>query len=155
MEQFLLHLKDSIIYGVDISKEALKIANKNKQSLSLKNVHFFESDIFSNIKDKDFDVIVSNPPYIDEKDMKSLEKELYFEPQNALYGGKDGLYFYKKIIESANDYLKNDGILAFEIGYNQKKSIFDMLKGKNFKILFSKRDFSNFDRIIVAKKENI
>ena len=87
--------------------------------------------------------------------MKSLEKELYFEPQNALYGGKDGLYFYKKIIESANDYLKNDGILAFEIGYNQKESIFDMLKGKNFKILFSKRDFSNFDRIIVAKKENI
>lgn len=149
------NLKDSIIYGVDISKEALKVANKNKQSLSLKNVHFFESDIFSNIKDKDFDVIVSNPPYIDEKDMKSLEKELYFEPQNALYGGKDGLYFYKKIIESANDYLKNDGILAFEIGYNQKESIFDMLKGKNFKILFSKRDFSNFDRIIVAKKENI
>ena len=95
------NLKKSYVYGIDINKEAIKLSNKNKEKLNLKNVDFFESDIFSNIKEKNFDIIVSNPPYIDEIDMKTLEKELSFEPQNALYGGKDGLFFYKKIISGS------------------------------------------------------
>ena len=65
------NLKKSYVYGIDINKEAIKLSNKNKEKLNLKNVDFFESDIFSNIKEKNFDIIVSNPPYIDEIDMKT------------------------------------------------------------------------------------
>lgn len=146
------NLKKSYVYGIDINKEAIKLSNKNKEKLNLKNVEFFESDIFSNIKEKNFDIIVSNPPYIDEVDMKTLEKELSFEPQNALYGGKDGLFFYKKIISGSLDYLSTNGVLAFEIGYNQMKIISNLLIENGFEILLQKKDFAGFDRIIIGKR---
>ena len=146
------NLKKSYVYGIDINKEAIKLSNKNKEKLNLKNVEFFESDIFSNIKEKNFDIIVSNPPYIDEVDMKTLEKELSFEPQNALYGGKDGLFFYKKIISGSLDYLSANGVLAFEIGYNQMKIISNLLIENGFEILLQKKDFADFDRIIIGKR---
>ena len=146
------NLKKSYVYGIDINKEAIKLSNKNKEKLNLKNVDFFEGDIFSNIKEKNFDIIVSNPPYIDEIDMKTLEKELSFEPQNALYGGKDGLFFYKKIISGSLDYLSANGVLAFEIGYNQMKIISNLLIENGFEILLQKKDFAGFDRIIIAKR---
>ena len=146
------NLKKSYVYGIDINKEAIKLSNKNKEKLNLKNVDFFESDIFSNIKEKNFDIIVSNPPYIDEIDMKTLEKELSFEPQNALYGGKDGLFFYKKIISGSLDYLSENGVLAFEIGYNQMKIISNLLIENGFEILLQKKDFAGFDRIIIGKR---
>lgn len=146
------NLKKSYVYGIDINKEAIKLSNKNKEKLNLKNVDFFESDIFSNIKEKNFDIIVSNPPYIDEIDMKTLEKELSFEPQNALYGGKDGLFFYKKIILGSLDYLSANGVLAFEIGYNQMKIISNLLIENGFEILLQKKDFAGFDRIIIGKR---
>lgn len=146
------NLKKSYVYGIDINKEAIKLSNKNKEKLNLKNVDFFESDIFSNIKEKNFDIIVSNPPYIDEIDMKTLEKELSFEPQNALYGGKDGLFFYKKIISGSLDYLSVNGVLAFEIGYNQMKIISNLLIENGFEILLQKKDFAGFDRIIIGKR---
>ena len=122
------------------------------ESVNLKNVNFFESDIFSNVKEKDFDIIVSNPPYIDEAEMKTLERELSFEPQNALYGGKDGLFFYREIIENSLEYLSEMGVLAFEIGYNQMEVISEMLIEKGFKILVAKKDFAGFDRILIAKR---
>ena len=146
------NLKKSYVYGIDINKEAIKLSNKNKEKLNLKNVDFFESDIFSNIKEKNFDIIVSNPPYIDEIDMKTLEKELSFEPKNALYGGKDGLFFYKKIISGSLDYLSANGVLAFEIGYNQMKIISNLLIENGFEILLQKKDFAGFDRIIIGKR---
>ena len=146
------NLKKSYVYGIDINKEAIKLSNKNKEKLNLKNVEFFESDIFSNIKEKNFDIIVSNPPYIDEVEMKTLEKELSFEPQNALYGGKDGLFFYEKIISGSLDYLSANGVLAFEIGYNQMKIISNLLIENGFEILLQKKDFAGFDRIIICKR---
>jgi len=146
------NLKKSYVYGIDINKEAIKLSNKNKEKLNLKNVDFFESDIFSNIKEKNFDIIVSNPPYIDEIDMKTLEKELSFEPQNALYGGKDGLFFYREIIENSLDYLSEKGVMAFEIGYNQMEIISNLLIENGFEILLQKKDFAGFDRIIIGKR---
>lgn len=146
------NLKKSYVYGIDINKEAIKLSNKNKEKLNLKNVDFFEGDIFSNIKEKNFDIIVSNPPYIDEIDMKTLEKELSFEPQNALYGGKDGLFFYREIIINSLDYLSANGVLAFEIGYNQMEIISNLLIENGFEILIAKKDFAGFDRIIIAKR---
>lgn len=100
-------MKFSKIFGVDISEKAIELSKKNKKKLGIKNVNFILSDMFSNLDEKNFDIIVSNPPYIDKEDMKTLAKELSFEPKNALYGGEDGLYFYREIIKRANDYLNN------------------------------------------------
>lgn len=146
------NLANSYIYGIDISEDALILSKKNKDKLGLKNVEFFRSDIFSNVNDNNFDIIVSNPPYIDEVDMKTLEKELSFEPQNALYGGKDGLFFYREIITNSLNYLSDKGILAFEIGYNQMEDISNLLIDNGFEILIQEKDFAGFDRIIIAKR---
>ena len=146
------NLANSYIYGIDISEDALILSKKNKDKLGLKNVEFFRSDIFSNVNDNNFDIIVSNPPYIDEVDMKTLEKEISFEPQNALYGGKDGLFFYREIITNSLNYLSDKGILAFEIGYNQMEDISNLLIDNGFEILIQEKDFAGFDRIIIAKR---
>ena len=84
--------------------------------------------------------------------MKTLEKELSFEPQNALYGGKDGLFFYREIITNSLNYLSDKGILAFEIGYNQMEDISNLLIDNGFEILIQEKDFAGFDRIIIAKR---
>ena len=146
------NLEKSYIYGIDISKEAIILSKRNKEKLNLQNVFFFESDIFSNVSEQNFDIIVSNPPYIDEVEMKTLEKELSFEPQNALYGGKDGLFFYREIINNSLYFLSEKGVLAFEIGYNQMEIISNLLIEKGFEILLQKKDFAGFDRIIIAKR---
>lgn len=143
------NLKDSKVIGVDISKNAIDLANENKIKLNINNVEFKESDIFSNIKEK-FDIIVSNPPYINKKDFEKLDKKLYYEPQNALYGGEDGLYFYKKIIKNAKNFLNKNGKIYLEIGYDQKDSISNLLEEYGYKQIKSYKDFNDFDRIIKA-----
>lgn len=143
------NLKDSKIIGVDISKNAIDLANENKIKLNINNVEFKESDIFSNIEEK-FDIIVSNPPYINKEDFEKLDKKLYYEPQNALYGGEDGLYFYKKIIKNAKNFLNKNGKIYLEIGYDQKDSISDLLEEYGYKQIKSYKDFNDFDRIIKA-----
>ena len=143
------NLKDSKIIGVDISKNAIDLANENKIKLNINNVEFKESDIFSNIDEK-FDIIVSNPPYINKEDFEKLDKKLYYEPQNALYGGEDGLYFYKKIIKNAKNFLNKNGKIYLEIGYNQKDSISNLLEEYGYKQIKSYKDFNDFDRIIKA-----
>lgn len=143
------NLKDSKIIGVDISKKAIDLANENKIKLNINNVEFKESDIFSNIDEK-FDIIVSNPPYINKEDFEKLDKKLYYEPQNALYGGEDGLYFYKKIIKNAKNFLNKNGKIYLEIGYDQKDSISNLLEEYGYKQIKSYKDFNDFDRIIKA-----
>lgn len=143
------NLKDSKVIGVDISKNAIDLANENKIKLNINNVEFKESDIFSNIKEK-FDIIVSNPPYINKKDFEKLDKKLYYEPQNALFGGEDGLYFYKKIIKNAKNFLNKNGKIYLEIGYDQKDSISNLLEEYGYKQIKSYKDFNDFDRIIKA-----
>lgn len=143
------NLKDSKIIGVDISKNAIDLANENKIKLNINNVEFRESDIFSNIDEK-FDIIVSNPPYINKEDFEKLDNKLYYEPQNALYGGEDGLYFYKKIIKNAKNFLNRNGKIYLEIGYDQKDSISNLLEEYGYKQIKSYKDFNDFDRIIKA-----
>lgn len=143
------NLKDSKILGIDISKDAIDLANENKIKLNINNVNFIESDIFSNIKEK-FDLIVSNPPYINKKDFDNLDEKLSYEPQNALYGGEDGLDFYKEIIKNAKNFLNKNGKIYLEIGYNQKEPIIKLLKEYGYKNIESYKDFNDFDRIIKA-----
>lgn len=143
------NLKDSKIIGVDISKNAIDLANENKIKLNINNVEFKESDIFSNIDEK-FDIIVSNPPYINKEDFEKLDNKLYYEPQNALFGGEDGLYFYKKIIKNAKNFLNKNGKIYLEIGYDQKDSISNLLEEYGYKQIKAYKDFNDFDRIIKA-----
>ena len=145
------NLKDSLVIGSDIEDKAISLAIENKDLLAIKNVDFIKSDLFENIDGK-FDLIVSNPPYINKVDYKNLDKELFYEPKSALYGGVDGLDFYRQIIKEASNYLNDGGHLIFEIGYDQKDEINDLLKNENFIKIKNIKDFNDFDRFIIAQK---
>ena len=110
------------VVASDISEEAIKVSKENAQSHDA-TIKFIQSDIFNNIADK-FDIIVSNPPYIDRKDEVTMQDNvLKYDPHLALFAEEEGMYFYRKIIEQANDYLNENGVIFFEIGYDQKDKI--------------------------------
>ena len=110
------------VIASDISEEALEIAKENSQSHDA-TIKFIKSDIFNHINDR-FDIIVSNPPYIDRKDEVTMQDNvLKYDPHLALFAEEEGMYFYRKIIEQANDYLNENGVMFFEIGYDQKDKI--------------------------------
>ena len=110
------------VIASDISEEAIEVAKENAQSHDA-TIKFIKSDIFNNIDDK-FDIIVSNPPYIDRKDEVTMKDNvLKYDPHLALFAEEEGMYFYRKIIEQANDYLNENGVMFFEIGYDQKDKI--------------------------------
>ena len=110
------------VVASDISEEAIKVSKENAQSHDA-TIKFIQSDIFNNIADK-FDIIVSNPPYIDRKDEVTMQDNvLKYDPHLALFAEEEGMYFYRKIIEQANDYLNENGVMFFEIGYDQKDKI--------------------------------
>ena len=110
------------VIASDISEEAIKVAKENAKSHDA-TIKFVKSDIFNNIDDK-FDIIVSNPPYIDRKDEVTMQDNvLKYDPHLALFAEEEGMYFYRKIIEQANDYLNENGVMFFEIGYDQKDKI--------------------------------
>lgn len=142
----------------DISYDALEIAQKNSAEVTgdIQNnkIKIIQSDLFEKIEEK-FDIIVSNPPYIETKTIQTLDKEVQMEPRIALDGGEDGLDLYRRIIKEAYKYLYNNGILALEIGYNQKDRVINLLKESNmYKEIYSKKDLSNIDRIIVCRKRS-
>ena len=110
------------VVASDISAEAIEVAKENAQTHNA-DIRFIQSDIFNNIDDK-FDVIVSNPPYIDRKDEVTMQNNvLNYDPHLALFAEEEGMYFYRKIIEQANDYLNKNGVIFFEIGHDQKEKI--------------------------------
>lgn len=138
------------IFLSDISEKALEVARKNSEKLEVKT-NIIKSNLFENINEK-FDIIVSNPPYIETNVIETLAKDVQNEPNIALDGGDDGLYFYKKIANESKRYLEENGILALEIGYNQKINVMEILKKEGYKNIYSKKDYGNNDRIIIARK---
>jgi len=136
----------------DISKEALEIAKKNSVNNGvIDKCHFLSSDMFEDIQEK-FDIIVSNPPYIKTEVIKQLDKEVQNEPHLALDGGEDGLNFYRVIAQNAPKYLNKDGILALEIGYDQKEEVIKLLEEEDkYTDIYCKKDLGNNDRIVVCK----
>ncbi len=155
------------ITASDISKEALQIAKKNNNSNNT-NIKFVLSDLFAefennfnkeesdkiknyNINKEQFDIIVSNPPYIKSETIKQLSKQVQNEPILALDGGKDGLDFYKKIISEAYKYIKNNGYLCLEIGFDQKDDVLSIMKEysqyEKVKVL---KDLSGNDRCVIC-----
>lgn len=140
------------VYASDISDKALEIAKYNSKKNSA-NVKFILSNLFENINDIDFDIIVSNPPYITKEEMQQLEMQVKKEPEIALYGGIDGLDFYKRITKEAVEHLKIGGYLLFEIGYKQKEAVMEILEQNKFKNIRCVKDFNNLDRVIIGEKE--
>lgn len=139
------------VTAVDISPLALEVARKNAE-LNQVDVEFVLSDLFENMENRQFDFIVSNPPYIESAEIDRLMPEVRFhEPILALDGGRSGVDFYEKIIERSNKFLKPNGKLFFEIGYNQGESIAKLMKNK-FKNICVYKDYSNNDRVVVGEK---
>ncbi len=146
----------------DISDRALETAASNAGLNQVKSVKFIKSDMLENLKGtfgkKKFDMIISNPPYIEREVIKTLEPEVRdHEPNMALDGGEDGLDFYRIIAEKAADHLKKDGILMLEIGYNQREAVKDLLRESDrFDRIVGLTDLAGQDRIVVAllKKED-
>lgn len=140
----------------DISEKALMVAKQNAEQNNLQ-VDFVVSNLFDNINGE-FDLIVSNPPYIKTDVIGTLDPEVrFFEPTIALDGGKDGLDFYRKIAENAKNHLKIGGILAFEIGFDQKESVTEILtncKTAVFEDIRCLQDLEKNDRMIFAKLSN-
>lgn len=136
----------------DISLKALEVAKVNVKKYNCDNVKIIYSDLFDNIQER-FDIIISNPPYIETETIKTLNKDVQKEPILALDGGCDGLVVYKKIINKAYDYLENGGYLALEIGYNQKQAVINLLENSNkYKEIYSKKDLFGNDRIVVCRR---
>ena len=133
------------VVASDISEEAIEVAKENAQFHDV-IIKFIKSDIFNNIDDK-FDIIVSNPPYIDRKDEVTMQDNvLKYDPHLALFAEEEGMYFYRKIIEQAKDYLKENGVMFFEIGYDQKDKIIKLSK-KNGYLAQVYKDINNRDRM--------
>lgn len=147
------YIENSEITAVDISEKALGIAKRNAKINKVENkITFVKSDLFNNLANNKFDIIVSNPPYIKKQTIKTLEKQVQKEPLIALDGGEDGLDFYKKIIKNAYIFLKYNGYLCFEIGYDQKQEVIDLIvKEEKYINAYSKKDLYDNDRIVITK----
>ncbi|MDP3732362.1 MAG: peptide chain release factor N(5)-glutamine methyltransferase [Candidatus Omnitrophota bacterium] len=142
------------ITAIDISENAIKIAKQNALLNNVK-VNFLTSDLFSNyeLRTTNYELIISNPPYIPTQEIETLQPEVKYEPYMALDGGKDGLNFYRRIIDKASRYLKKGGFLIMEMGFNQKDAIKNIFqKSGYFQIIESIKDYNNMDRVIIAKK---
>ena len=140
------------IFAVDISSEALKIAQINAYNHKVnERIKFIQSDWFSNVGEGRYDYIVSNPPYVDYNEKSVAIGTRLFEPKLALYANDNGLAAYKAIINSASSYLKDGGKLLFEIGYNQRDKVLDILRECGFTDIFTKKDLAGHDRVIIAQ----
>ncbi|MBQ9103496.1 MAG: peptide chain release factor N(5)-glutamine methyltransferase [Clostridia bacterium] len=136
------------VCAVDISENALELAKENAV-LNDADIEFVKSDMFSELLDRKFNLIVSNPPYINKEDMQNLQKEVKdFEPSLALYGGEDGLDFYRIIAKNAKNYLEEKGVLIMECGIGQAEIIKEMLT--DFRLVEIIKDYENIDRIVRA-----
>ena len=147
------YIPNSKLTGVDISSKALRIAKLNARNNNVEDrITFISSNLFDNVPEEKYDIIVSNPPYIKSKIIKTLNKDVQNEPKIALDGGFDGLDFYRKIIKKADEYLKFGGFLCLEIGFDQREEVMKLIEEEGkFQNTYSKKDLYDNDRIVITK----
>ena len=147
------YLENVQLTALDISGKALDIAIANAKNNHVQNkITFVESNLFQNLGQEKYDMIVSNPPYIRRKEIESLDREVKKEPRLALDGGEDGLDFYREIIDRGYEYLKYGGYICLEIGYDKKEEVMQIIKDKKQYIeTYCKKDLYDNDRVIVTK----
>lgn len=145
----LSNVRDVIADGVDISDYAIDLAKRNLDKYSLQ-ADIYKSDLFGNVSGK-YDIIVSNPPYIETEVIEGLEEQVKdFEPRLALDGGKDGLDFYRIIVKESVNYLNDNGKVLFEIGFNQGKAVKELLEKEGFNQIKIIKDLCGNDRVVSA-----
>ena len=146
------NIPDCKITATDISPEALEVATRNAY-LNQVQIEFMRSDLFAALGPQRFDLIISNPPYVSTQELNTLAKEISFEPVLALEAGFDGLDFYRRIISQAAGWLKEGGLLVFEVGQNQAGRVRDMLRWREkFDDVSIIKDYNNIQRVVIAKK---
>lgn len=149
------HLKRGI--GVDISAEALEVAEQNRKSLLAENIDFVQSDLFGSMAEyfktgEKADMIVSNPPYIPTAVINELSDEVrLYDPMLALDGYDDGLHFYRKITSQASAYLKRGGYLLYEIGYDQSEQVEKLMNDAGFEEVSTVKDLAGLDRVVKGR----
>jgi len=150
------YLKNPKIKSFDISEIALEIGKKNAINNNVDDkIDFVKSDLFSAIKDMNiqFDVIVSNPPYIPKKEIETLHTQVKdYEPYNALEGGEDGLDFYRDITKQSINYLKQSGVLAYEVGHDQAQDVAKIMQDNGYTNIYTKKDLQGIDRVVIGYK---
>ena len=145
--------KNFIGTGIDISKKCIKVSKYNAKRLELDNrTKFYISDVDNFLIGK-YDVVVSNPPYIENLNLKYLDRDVVnFEPKLALSGGRDGFSEITKVINKTSGLIKKNGVFVLEIGHNQKNKVTEKLKAKGFYIKKVLKDYSKNDRCIISSK---
>ncbi|MBU1147081.1 MAG: peptide chain release factor N(5)-glutamine methyltransferase [Candidatus Omnitrophica bacterium] len=146
-------LPDVEIVATDISQASLEVAKENAMRHGVeKNITFYKGDFFNFLpleKREKFDIIVCNPPYVKKSDFEWLQEEVRCEPRRALYGGEDGLDFYRRIENEAPGHLREKGSVFLEIGFGQKGQIIDIFESKGiYRINRVKKDFAGIDRVV-------
>lgn len=151
-----LEKTDAKVTLLEKYETALNFINKNIQSLSAKNVTALCGDVFkSAAADKKYDLIVSNPPYIKQKDMAALQKEVTFEPDTALCGGEDGLDFYRTIAKNYANSLLPDGKLMFEVGFDEAKAVSEILSANGYFDIGVKSDLGGNERVVFGTAKGL
>lgn len=144
------------VYGIDISEEALAVASINRKTFSVEEkVTFIQSNVFTNVSDElkgSIDILISNPPYIPPEEMAELHEDVKKEPELALYGGPDGLDFYRQITIEGWAYLKEDGVLLYEVGHDQGERVKTLMIERGFKRVEFIEDYQGFNRVVIGYK---
>ena len=146
--------KEGKYFAVEKEDSAYGYLNKNNErygnSIKLYKADALDKSFISSLER--FDIITANPPYLTKEDMDSLQKEVEYEPSTALYGGEDGLFFYKKISSLYFSKLKPNGALVFEIGYSQGEKVSKILKEAGYRDISVSKDLNNLDRVVIGYK---
>ena len=137
-------------FGYDISKQAINVAKENAKFNDVA-ADFERSDLFDDVMEEQFDMMVSNPPYIRSDEIAALMPEVAdFEPHEALDGKEDGLYFYRKLIAGCGEFMKPGGYVLFEIGYDQGTEVSSMMKNAGFEEVTVVKDLAHHDRVVLG-----
>lgn len=140
-------LPQAFVVGVDFQTGAVELAARNAEANEVTNAQFLQSDWFSALTEQSFDVIVSNPPYIEEASPYLNEGDVRFEPKTALTSGVDGLHDIRHIISTSPMFLNKGGLLAFEHGFNQGRAVRDLLLAAGFSSVSTVKDYGENDRV--------
>ncbi len=148
-----LEISKANVFGIDISLDAIKIAEENKSRLNVKNVFFYEMNILMDIPRKTYDFLISNPPYVSQNEMNNLSKEIKnFEPHIALTDFSDGLIFYRRLGEIGKKMLKINGWIVIEVGRREHSSkVYSIFKNLHYRNLELIKDFNGDNRVLIAQ----
>lgn len=140
------------ITAIEISEKAMQVIKKNCENIlqNKNSINIINADALSFTPKNKFDIIVSNPPYVALKDKDNLQRDLNFEPENALYSGYDGMDFYRNFFNIIDRYLKYNGAFFFEVGFNQGKELINICESFNIKNVEIKKDLSGKDRFLIC-----